>query len=739
MLNEHTASTKFDLFLERYTKIYNNCFPKNNPKKNKSQNSKPWILPWLQSACNRKNKLYYIYIKQPTIQNKIIYQKLKKFTALHIKKAKNKYYTDYFERYSNDGRKQWSMINSLLHRRKTKQKIHKLTLNENTHLTTGKDIAEAFNNYFCNIATKLKAESPRPMLSQITNCPLSRIIPTMKTTICRSTEILQIIKSFKNKATSDTSIQVLKSVGNEIAPILSNIISASIEQGSFPSDLKTAKVIPLYKSGSKSDLANYRPISLLPTFSKNFERSMHNRLHQHFHKNNIIYSAQFGFRAGHSCEHALITAKNEIFSALDKKEVAVLLLIDFSKAFDMVDHKILLDKLEHYGVRFNHLEWFKSYLRNRKQYVSVNNTNSTTSHLLHGVPQGSILGPLLFIIYINDLPNINKLAKFILYADDANIIFRGKTLDEVGNKINEFIPLLLDWIGDNGLKLNVKKTKYLIFSNHTKYNLKININNTPIERNCSERFLGIILDENLNFNEHRSALSSRISRNSSIIQKLKGIVPTTVLKTLFHSFVQSHICYCPSIWGLGPKYTLNKIFSAQKKGIRGLGTGYVNYYYDKDTGEIPGHTKPIFNENKLMTVHNLILQHTLTTMHKIYRGFSPDEIRGIFPKADVYKAQRQNRSSATKTFFAIAHCRLTSHERTILDRGPKLYNTFVNKINQIIIIENDELTNKNHRALPLQNKYTNSFKAKIKEYLLNNQAEGSNDIWNDALNFPLYH
>ena len=174
--------------------------------------------------------------------------------------------------------------------------------------------------------------------------------------------------------------------------------------------MKVARVIPIFKEGSKADVSNYRPISLLNTFSKIYEKLMYTRIMLFLESNNSLYEGQYGFRSGRSCEHAILNAQNLLLESLSKQQVSLLLLIDFSKAFDMVEHSILIEKLEHYGIRGPVLKWLKSYLSNRSQFVSTNGTDSSTLVLEHGVPQGSILGPLIFIIYINHIPEISKFA-----------------------------------------------------------------------------------------------------------------------------------------------------------------------------------------------------------------------------------------------------------------------------------------------------------------------------------------
>ena len=491
---------------------------------------------------------------------------MQKFCEKHIKKSKLKYYSKYFEQYSSDGRKQWNMINQLLNRKRKHVSIDKLIIGHET-ITNQTKITESINNYFCNIALKLKTRaSAEPYLD-----PHKRCMTNLELSPTTPHEIKTIINSFENKSTADTSIAALKHVNSmtTIPDVLSGLINDSLQQGVFPSNLKCAKVIPLHKSGSRTDMTNYRPISLLPVFSKIYERVMYNRLSEHFKQTDTINNLQFGFRPGHSCEHAILTAQNNILYALDRSQIALLLLIDFSKAFDMVDHLALLQKLEHYGVRNAALNWLQTYLHDRTQYVKLRTAQSAPSQLKYGVPQGSILGPLLFLIYINDLPEISSLAKFIFFADDANVIITGSDITEIKRKLEIILQKLENWVDLNGLKMNLKKTKYMIFSNRRDIeDIDIRISNTKIERTYEERFLGVIMDSKLSWNAHRQKLASKLSQNAGILQKLKNIVPQKVVKLLYNSFVQSHLYYCPTVWGLCSKSSLNKIFSSQKKAMR---------------------------------------------------------------------------------------------------------------------------------------------------------------------------
>ena len=276
---------------------------------------------------------------------------------------------------------------------------------------------------------------------------------------------------------------------------------------------------------------------------------------------------QYGFRPGRSCEHALLNAQNLLLDSLTKRQISLLLLIDFSKAFDMVEHQILLKKLEHYGIRGSALKWIKSYLGNRKQFVSVGGADSAPLPMMYGVPQGSILGPLLFIIYINDIPEISSFAKFILYADDANIILTAASIDEIGKQLEMLIDNLVKWVNSNGLALNLKKTKYMIFSRTDNIELQtpLVISNIPIERKCEVRFLGVIIDETLNWTRHIKTVSSKMARYVGIMYKIKKTLPLNARLQIYHSFIQSHLNFCSLVWGFAAKSNIDALFAEQKR------------------------------------------------------------------------------------------------------------------------------------------------------------------------------
>ena len=353
-----------------------------------------------------------------------------------------------------------------------------------------KKIVEEINNVFINVGPITEQTIPKnPVVNPVKYLKNRNQFNFLVTNISNE-EVLNIIKNLEGKSTGPQSIPIklLKLIPDLILVPLCKVISMPFSSGKFPDPLKICKTIPIHKGGSTILLNNYRPISLLSIFDKIIEKLMHKRLYNFLNEHSILFSNQFGFRKNNSTSTALIQITEKIKESIDKSKYGCGIFIDLRKAFDTVNHSILLSKMEHYGARDTALEWFKSYLSNRKQYVYSNGESSQLKDITCGVPQGSVLGPLLFLIYINDLPNISKLLQFLLFADDTNIYYEAESSEQLEQVINKELKKLHTWLMVNRLSLNMDKTNFIMFHpynkpiNHT-ITLKFR-KNTIMEKNA---------------------------------------------------------------------------------------------------------------------------------------------------------------------------------------------------------------------------------------------------------------
>ena len=401
--------------------------------------------------------------------------------------AKQSHYSQLLTTYRNNIRKTWGVINALIGRSNDKSSISETLKINNQDTTDHKDIAEGFCDFFTNIGTEFANKIPsakfkydyymrRRNQSSIFMAPTDHY------------EITKIITSLKSKNSSghdNINSKFLKLIKQDIISPLVILFNKSLETGVVPDLMKLAEIIPIYKSKNKTLLNNYRPISLLPIFSKLMEKIVHIRLYNFLMSKHICYNSQYGFRKHHATTHAIHEFVDNTVSAFDNKLLTLSVFLDLSKAFDTIDHNILLKKLDWYGIRGKALDWFRSYLTDRKQYVKYNNTKSSIKTLPCGVPQGSVLGPLLFIIYTNDLPNCLKVTKTILFADDTTIFLSSQNKQFLYESVNKDLHSLNEWFQTNKLSLNVSKTNYVLFNNtrvDNADNFSLTIANESIER-----------------------------------------------------------------------------------------------------------------------------------------------------------------------------------------------------------------------------------------------------------------
>ena len=343
--------------------------------------------------------------------------------------------------------------------------------------------------------------------------------------------IISGLNSSKSVGLNSIPITLLKILNNELSEILSKLVNDSFESGIFPDKFKIARVTPVFKKGSRLNRDNYRPISVLSIFSKIYEKLMYKRLYNYLEKYDILYSLQFGFREKMSTSQALMSISEMIRKSIDNKEYGCSVFIDLTKAFDTVHHSILLSKLNHYGIRGIAGDWFRSFITNRKQFVTVNGSNSNLLPITCDVPQGSVLGPLLFLLYINDLPNTSSLLKFHLFADDTSIYYPSRNLSDIESLINTELKSVADWMKANRLSISTSKTNFILFhspKNKPRKTLNVKIDGNAINEVQSVKYLGVEFNSNLTWKPHISQLSLKLSKTVGVLSKIRYFVNSDV-------------------------------------------------------------------------------------------------------------------------------------------------------------------------------------------------------------------
>jgi len=439
----------------------------------------------------------------------------------------------------------------------------------------------------------------------------------------------------------------------------------SILTGQVPSDLKIAKVIPIYKKGNKNQSSNYRPISMLNILSKILEKIIFSRMLSFLDKYKILNKHQFGFRKNHSTATALINALDNVYEHLDRGEDVIGVYLDIQKAFDCINHDILLDKLKAYGIRGTAWEWFKNYLGNRKQFVSLMGYKSTNHAINYGVPQGSVLGPLLFLIYINDIQNANNTAFLNLFADDTSLFVFDKDVNNLFATCNNVLESINKWFIANKLKLSLDKCVYTYFqrtkNKKSMTSHKLYLNGAELQRVENSKYLGIFIDENLTWHTHIQYIISKLLKFCSIFYKLRSIIPHQILKTLYFSLVHPHLSYCVEIYANTYNKYLDPLIKLNNKILRILQNQKINYP-----------VKKMYTLYNCMPVPQLHEYSILLLMHKF--NYNKEQLPLIFQVYFTENFLVHRHDTRQVSLFHLNRTNSTHGQRSIKFKGCKLWN-----------------------------------------------------------------
>ena len=624
------VSDDINIYVENFLNVINDlyckCFPMKTKQISKKKSLNPWFTPDLETLIRQKSTYFELFkIGAISKQENNIFKNKVKFT---LTKAKSNYYNNLLTHNMNNARSTWKILNSLMNRSNNAGAIKSLIVN-NVEFTEDEKIAEIFSEYFYKIPVELDDEIPETNTDPTNYISSNSLYPGLTMDNCTPLECSEIISKLKITKEEKDCVPVKLMVANRnvLAPIVSELINRSMTEGIFPETLKKASIIPIYKKNLKTSPASYRPISKLPFVSKIFEKVIFHRLSQYFFENNILSVHQFGFRKNISTLDAITHFTEIVYQALNEKKSLINILIDYSKAFDTVNIGILLRKLKKYGIDGVTLKLVHSYLIKRHQIVSIRNSKSSAKISSIGVPQGSVLGPLLFLVYVNEISNVSNQYIPTMFADDCTLSFQNSSLSSLIQECNSELSKFKSWSDSNRLTLNLEKTTCLFISNIHDSILQdsIKMGGRSIDIVKEAKFLGLIIDDKMKFNQHIDYICKKVSKSIGVLYKIRLSCPRVCLRTVYFSTIHPYFQYCLPIFAAAYHSHMEPLILLQKRAIR-IVSG-ANYF---------DHTEPLFFNNRVLKISDLY-KHSLGCF-----AYSNPEILSNFERTHSYGTRLRN-------------------------------------------------------------------------------------------------
>ena len=648
LLNKNALESDLESFIDVTIGVLNSLVPLK--KKIIRGNQQPFMNKILNKAVMYRSSLRSKFLKDRSEINKAAYNKQRNYCVNLFRRQKKRYFEDLDPKNITDNNKRfWKTIKPLLSDKQTSSE-NIILLEGNNLITEDQKVAETLNNFFIKAVPNLNLEINKTFLSctEGISDPILKVIkmyekhPSIilikehvtksdkfsfsKVTVNDAEKELTLLDTGKSCLKSDIPTKVLKDNINLFSTILSNSFNESQETGYFPDKFKMADITPVFKKGVRTSVSNYRPISILSNLSKVFERFMHKQISEYFER--FLSKFQCGFRKNHSAQNCLVYMLEKFKEALDKKKNFGALLTDLSKAFDCISHDLLIAKLHAYGFDYKSLNLIYNYLHNRKQRVKIGDSFSIWAQILYGVPQGSILGPLLFNIFICDLFFVLCDSELANYADDSTPFTVSDTVHSVVAKNKDMSEKFFTWLETNAMKGNADKCHLLLSSNQQ---ISVTIKDSEIISSNHEKLLGITIDNDLNFNKHVTNLCKKANSKISALARVSPYMTINKARMVMKAFVSSQFSYCPLVW-MNHSRTLNsRINRLHERSLRIV-------YKDKNSS-----FQQLLIKDNSVTIHHRNIQYLSIELYKVKNGLSPPIMNLVFPTIQpVYNLRSNN-------------------------------------------------------------------------------------------------